>query len=220
MTNLEYKEIDENLKVKALDEVENICKNCFKCDLSQTRTKVVFSDGNKHSKVMIIGEAPGKNEDETGKPFVGRAGKLLDQLLETQDIKRNKNVYICNTVKCRPPENRVPAPQEKQACREYLDAQIQLIRPEIILLAGSTAVKSMMNTKLSITKIRGQWFDGPFYSRMMPIFHPSYLLRYSSVEEGTPKWLMLQDIKEIKNKMDSLNISVVAEVAEPHPYCP
>lgn len=196
-----YAEIDQETRIKAIDEVEKVCKNCFKCDLSATRTNVVFFDGNKKAKVMLIGEAPGKNEDETGKPYVGRAGKLLDKLLLTENITRENDLYICNTVKCRPPANRVPTLKEKEACREYLDAQIELIRPKIILLTGATAVKSMMTTKIPISKIRGQWFEGPFNSKMMPIFHPSYLLRYDSIEPETPKWLMLEDIKNIKKEM-------------------
>jgi DNA polymerase len=147
---------------------------------------------------MLIGEAPGQNEDETGLPFVGRAGKLLDQLLLSQDLTRERDVYICNTVKCRPPNNRVPTEFEKAQCRKYLDAQIDLIKPKIILLCGATSVKSILGIKEPISKIRGQWFNGPNESGIMPIFHPSYLLRNPSVAEGTPKWLMLEDIKSVK----------------------
>ena len=199
-----YSETDSKTRLKALNDVKEVCKTCIKCDLSKSRTQVVFSDGNPEAKLMIIGEAPGRNEDETGIPFVGRAGKLLDKILESQNITREKDVYICNTVKCRPPENRVPTDGEKAACRVYLDAQIQLIRPRLILLAGATAVKSMLDTKAPISKIRGQWFDGPFDSKIMPIFHPSYLLRYDSEEPDTPKWLMRQDIQEVRSVLDSL----------------
>ena len=153
---------------------------------------------------MLVVEAPGRQEDETGIPFVGRAGQLLDKILESQNITREKDIYICNTVKCRPPENRVPTDQEKAACRVYLDSQLQLIRPKIILLCGATAVQSFLDTKLGITKIRGQWFDGPFGSKMMPIFHPSYLLRNHSKEPGSPRWLMWQDIQEVKKAVDKL----------------
>ncbi|HBH19298.1 MAG TPA: uracil-DNA glycosylase [Cyanobacteria bacterium UBA9579] len=199
-----YSETDSKTRHKALNDVKEVCKTCIKCDLSKSRTQVVFSDGNPEAKLMIIGEAPGRNEDETGIPFVGRAGKLLDKILESQNITREKDVYICNTVKCRPPENRVPTDGEKAACRVYLDAQIQLIRPRLILLAGATAFKSMLDTKAPISKIRGQWFDGPFDSKIMPIFHPSYLLRYDSEEPDTPKWLMRQDIQEVRSVLDSL----------------
>jgi DNA polymerase len=196
---------DENLRDKALQEVKNVCNNCYKCDLSKTRKNVVFGEGVFSSKIMLIGEGPGQQEDETGRPFVGKAGQLLDKILETQDISREKNIYICNIVKCRPPENRVPADKEMEACRQYLDAQIQLMRPKIIILCGSTAVKAVLKTKVGITKIRGQWFEGPFGSKMMPFFHPSYLLRNQSKAAGSPKWLTWQDVQEIKKVLDSLN---------------
>jgi DNA polymerase len=199
-----YSETDFETRDKTLKNIEEVCKTCVKCDLSKSRTQVVFSDGNPEAKLMLIGEAPGRQEDETGIPFVGRAGKLLDKILLSQDITREKNIYICNTVKCRPPENRVPTDIEKAACRVYLDSQIQLIRPKLILLAGATSVKSMLDTKEPISKIRGQWFDGPFESKMMPIFHPSYLLRNESKEPGKPKWLMWQDVQEIRRALDAL----------------
>jgi DNA polymerase len=192
----------QEIRFQTLDELKNVCKACYKCDLSKTRTNVVFSDGNPAAKLMLIGEGPGKNEDETGLPFVGRAGKMLDKLLLTQNITREKDIYICNIVKCRPPENRVPAPIEMKACKVYLEAQIQLIRPEFILLAGATAVKGILGIKDPISKIRGQWFDGPFESKIMPIFHPSYILRNESLEPGSPKWLILEDIKEIRKSLD------------------
>lgn len=188
----------ENDKHKILNTLRIDCANCFKCDLSENRTKSVFSDGSEDAPIMLIGEAPGKNEDETGKPFVGRAGKLLDKFLLEEKFTRERDIYICNTVKCRPPENRPPTRQEKLACRDYLDKQIELIKPKIILLCGATAMKSLLDTKLPISKIRGQWFEGPFGSKMMPIFHPSYLLRNHSLEEGSPRYLMLQDIKNVK----------------------
>lgn len=204
-TNLfNYSEMDNDTKNKTLENIKKVCSTCIKCDLSKSRTQIVFSDGNPEAKLMLIGEAPGRQEDETGMPFVGRAGKLLDKILESQNITREKNIYICNTIKCRPPENRVPTPEETEACKEYLDAQIQLIRPELILLAGATAVRAVLKNKIPISKIRGQWFDGPLGSRIMPIFHPSYLLRNESKEPGTPKWLMWQDIKEIRRALDSL----------------
>ncbi len=186
-----------SVDLKKLEEIRVVCSKCQKCDLSKTRTQTVFSDGNPDAKLMLIGEAPGQNEDETGVPFVGRAGKLLDMILLLHNITREKDIYICNTVKCRPPQNRVPTDFEKAQCREYLDAQIDLIRPEVIILCGMTAVKSMMETKLPISKIRGQWFEGPCNSKMMPIFHPSYLLRNHSVLEGSPRWLTNLDIQNI-----------------------
>lgn len=199
-----YSLTDSETRFKTLEEIKEVCKYCFKCKLSESRTQIVFSDGNSNAKIMLIGEGPGKNEDETGIPFVGKAGQLLDKILLSQNITRKKDIYICNTVKCRPPENRVPLPEEMTACREYLDAQLQLVRPKIILLAGATAVKSMLNANMPISKIRGQWFDGPFESKIMPIFHPSYLLRNQSAAHGSPKWLMWHDIQEIRKALDNL----------------
>jgi DNA polymerase len=119
-------------------------------------------------------------------------------------LTREKDIYICNTVKCRPPENRVPTTEEKNHCRAYLNAQIQLIKPKIIILCGATAVQTMMPIKEPISKIRGKWFEGPFEAQMMPVFHPSYLLRNHSKEEGSPRWLMWHDIKEIKKQLDKI----------------
>ena len=159
--------------------------------------------GNRKAKLLIIGEGPGKNEDETGLPFVGRAGKLLDQILESVDIDSNEDSYISNIVKCRPPENRKPSIEEMEACEPWLKEQIRLINPKIILLVGATAVESILGTKEGITKIRGSWIkrDGYLY---MPIFHPSYLLRNASKEPGKPKWLTWQDMKKLKKKLDSI----------------
>lgn len=188
-----------------LDAVRAKCATCQKCDLAKTRTKSVFSDGIANSKLMLIGEAPGANEDMQGVPFVGRAGKLLDQIFESVGLSRQNNLYICNTIKCRPPENRDPLPCEKEACRPYLNAQIDTLKPRLILLCGKVALKSFMDTNLGITKIRGKWYDGPHGSKMMPIFHPSYLLRNHQKTEGSPRWLMWQDIQEIKRAYDALD---------------
>lgn len=181
------------------------CSTCAKCELCKTRTNIVFSGGIPNRKMMLIGEAPGYYEDQKGEPFVGKAGQLLDKILASVGFERNKHLYICNTLKCRPPENRDPLPEEKAACKEYLDAQIEILKPRIILLCGRVAVNSLMDTKLGITRLRGRWFEGPYYSKMMPIFHPSYLLRNDSREKGSPKWLMWQDIKEIRKVYDQLD---------------
>ena len=187
-----------------LEEVRQMCEYCDKCELCKTRTNIVFSGGVPNHKMMLIGEAPGYYEDQKGEPFVGKAGQLLDKIFESVGLSRKKDVYICNTLKCRPPDNRDPLPEEKEACRAYLDAQIEILKPRIILLCGKVALSSMLNTSTGITKVRGKWFDGPFRSKMMPIFHPSYLLRNDSHEKGSPKWLMWQDIKEIKKAYDAL----------------
>lgn len=171
----------------------------------QNTNKHCFSAGIPNHKLMLIGEAPGYYEDQKGEPFVGKAGQLLDKIFASVGLSRQKDVYICNTIKCRPPENRDPLPEEKEACREYLDAQIEILKPRIILLCGRVAVQSILGTTQGITKIRGKWYEGPNMSKMMPIFHPSYLLRNDSREKGSPKWLMWQDIQEIKRVFSQMD---------------
>ena len=187
-----------------LNEIKQKCLNCEKCSLSKTRTNVVFSDGIPNSKLVLVGEAPGYWEDQKGLPFVGKAGQLLDKIFECVNLSREQNVYICNTIKCRPPDNRYPLEDEKQACKEYLDKQLEILKPKIILICGSVALQSLLPNIGGITKVRGKWFEGPYGAKMMPIFHPSYLLRNDSREKGSPKWLTWQDIKEVKRVYDTL----------------
>ena len=186
------------IEIEQLDKVREKCLSCHKCPLGKSRTNIVFSGGLPNHKLMLIGEAPGYYEDQKGEPFVGKAGQLLDKIFASVGLSRQKDVYICNTLKCRPPDNRDPLPEEKAACREYLEAQIEILKPRIILLCGRVAVHSFIETTQGITKLRGKWFEGPYMSKMMPIFHPSYLLRNDSREKGSPKWLMWKDIQEIK----------------------
>jgi len=187
-----------------LDEARELASRCRRCGLCETRTTVVFCDGNPEAKLMIIGEGPGQTEDEMGLPFVGRAGQLLDRILASVNIDRQKDTYICNVVKCRPPGNRVPTREEAAACRPYLDAQIDLVRPRLVLLAGATAVQSVLQVKDPISRIRGRWFPFRNDAKVMPIFHPSYLLRNDTKAVGSPKWLMWQDIKEVRRALDAL----------------
>lgn len=191
----------------SLTEVQHQCQDCTACDLSHSRTQVVFSAGNPHASCMIIGEAPGQQEDESGEPFVGRSGQLLMQFLADVGIHRERDVYICNTVKCRPPQNRKPTLAEKEACRSFLEAQIRWVRPKLIVLCGATAVQSLLpDEKRSITQIRGQWFERTLFEeavKIMPVFHPSYLLRHHSLEAGKPRALMRQDLLEIKRQLAS-----------------
>ena len=192
----------------SLEELARLAKDCTRCVLSRTRTHAVFAEGNPKASIMLIGEGPGQQEDETGIPFVGKAGQLLTQILASVGITRPNDIYICNTVKCRPPQNRKPEPEEMSACFPYLEGQIHGVKPKIVLLAGATAVQDILRTKVGITKIRGQWFDTPFGAKAMPIFHPSYLLRNQSKAEGSPKWLMWQDIREVRRMLDELGIPV------------
>lgn len=190
------------MKEKQLNELRLECENCRKCTLGITRTNIVFSDGNPETaKAILIGEAPGENEDKTGTPFVGRAGKLLNEFLEKAGISRAEDLYIINTVKCRPPQNRVPTDEEKQLCSEFLLKQIDIVNPEVIIFCGSTALKSFYPKKTPISKIRGEILELEINGRTrkcIPIFHPSYLLRYHSLEEGSPRAFMLKDLEKIK----------------------
>ena len=179
------------------------CKQCQRCGLASGRTHVVVERGNPSAPIVIVGEGPGQNEDEQGLPFVGRSGQLLDKILASVRLDTQKDVYICNVVKCRPPGNRAPMPEEIAACRPYLMEQIRLVNPKIILLTGATAVKGLIGDKRGITKIRGQWMEWEGYL-CMPIFHPAYLLRNPSRESGSPKWLMWRDIQAVRTKLDEL----------------
>jgi uracil-DNA glycosylase len=188
-----------------LDEAKKAALNCALCGLCEGRNNVVFSDGNPEARLMIIGEGPGQQEDLTGLPFVGKAGQLLDKILASVGLDRKIDAYICNIVKCRPPGNRVPEPEEMEKCRPYLEAQISLIKPGIIMLAGSTAVRGVLRVSDPMSRIRGKWFDHPIGAKLMPVFHPSYLLRNDSREQGSPKWLMWQDIREVRRMLDLLD---------------
>jgi uracil-DNA glycosylase len=181
-----------------LDELKTEAIACQKCPLAEIRINVVVERGNREAKIMIIGEGPGQNEDEQGLPFVGKAGQLLDKILASVGLGE-QDVFIANIVKCRPPGNRVPTDEEVAACKPYLLEQIRLVDPKIILLTGATAVKAITGDKTGITKIRGKWME--WEGRLvMPILHPAYLLRNASREEGSPKWLMWQDIQAVKAK--------------------
>ena len=188
-----------NEQFDSLDALKEAACNCQKCPLAPTRTNVVVERGDRNAKILIIGEAPGEQEDLSGLPFVGKSGQLLDKILESVGFDTSKDVYICNTVKCRPPNNRVPTEVETTTCKPYLLEQIRLVDPKIILLTGATSLKSILGEKLGITKVRGKWYE--WEGRLvMPIFHPSYLLRNQSREQGSPKWLTWQDVKAIKAK--------------------
>ena len=183
--------------------LQNECSNCIKCSLSSTRNNVVFGRGNPNSNLFVIGEGPGQQEDEQGLAFVGRAGKMLDSSFQSVGIDTNKDCYISNIVKCRPPNNRKPLANEVKECMPWLNEQIELIKPKIIVLAGSTAVQSYLNIDEPISKLRGEWIvKGNI--KYMPIFHPSYLLRNPSKEKGKPKWLTWQDLKKVKKEISSV----------------
>ncbi len=202
-STVQMNDIDSGAVFETLEAARSAAMICQACSLCSSRQNVVFAQGNPEAKLMIIGEAPGRTEDETGLPFVGRAGQLLDKILESVNLHRNE-IYICNIVKCRPPQNRVPTREEMNACRPYLDAQLKFVQPKLILLAGSTAVQAVLQVKDPISRLRGKWFDFKNDAKVMPVFHPSYLLRNDSREVGSPKWLMWQDIKAVRRAFDAI----------------
>lgn len=162
--------------IQSFQELEQTCKECKKCRLSETRTNVVFGTGNPQAEVMFIGEGPGEQEDLTGFPFVGRGGKLLDKMLEAVDLSREKNVYIANMVKCRPPQNRDPAPDEQESCIGYLRNQVYLIRPKIIVCLGRISAQKIISPDFRVTKQHGE-FILKNKTYLMGTFHPAALLR-------------------------------------------
>ena len=173
------------------------------CNLSNSKNKIVVSRGNPLAKLMIIGEAPGAKEEELGEPFVGRSGKLLDKLLQNAGIDINQDVYFCNVVKCRPPQNRRPTKAEIQENLPWLYQQIKLVNPRVIVLVGATALEAILKIKSRISLSRGKWIDWEG-RHVMPVFHPSYLLRNPSKEEGKPMSLTKLDFLKIKEKIDFL----------------
>ena len=183
--------------INSWEELEKSCKNCNKCELSKTRNNVVIGDGNRDADIMLIGEGPGADEDLAGIPFVGRAGKLMNRALEGIGLKREE-LYIANVVKCRPPGNRNPEKIEENNCHEYLEAQIQMVKPKIIVLLGSVALKNILGEEYNITKSRGQWVErgGILY---MPTFHPAALLR-----DESKKISFWKDLKEVKERADKM----------------
>lgn len=179
---------------QTFEELEEACKSCTKCDLYKNRTNVVIDTGNRNADIMFIGEGPGANEDLQGIPFVGEAGKLMDLAFQGVGIKREE-VYIANIVKCRPPGNRNPEKNEAESCMEYLKSQIALVKPKIIILLGSVALKNIMGEQYGITSNRGKWIekDGIMY---LPTFHPAALLR-----DESKKICFFRDLKEALNKV-------------------
>jgi DNA polymerase len=172
--------------------------DCQRCRLCQGRKTIVFGSGNERSPLVFVGEGPGADEDEQGLPFVGRAGQLLTQMIDNTAAKegipiRREDVYICNVVKCRPPENRTPLPDEMEICGEFLFRQLMAIKPKAICALGSTAMKALLNTKDGITKVRGKWHkwrDIP----VMITYHPSYLLRQYNQTARREAW---EDLKTL-----------------------
>ena len=176
---------------------------CRFCENSNRLTNIVISRGNPKARLMFIGEAPGALEDQLGKPFVGRSGQLLDKLTEDVGINLSKDAYICNVVKCRPPNNRKPTKSEVIESMPWLLQQITLIDPFVICLLGSTALEVVLGKKGGLSNIRGHWYD--WDGRLvMPLFHPAYLLRNPSKEEGKPLAITINDLLAVRDKLTSL----------------
>ena len=184
----------------SLDDMREIICKCNKCNLCNTRKNVFFGEGNIHARLMFIGEGPGADEDITGRPFVGRAGQLLDKIITAMEMKR-EDVFIGNIVKCRPPQNRVPMPEEMSVCLPYLLKQIDCIRPEVIVLLGATALHGFIDPKAAITKSRGIWrkliIDDSYEIWTMPTFHPAALLR-----DPNKKKAVWEDMKMVMKKLE------------------
>ena len=177
-----------------LEDLENSIKGCNKCKLCNGRKNIVFGVGNENADIMFIGEGPGADEDAQGIPFVGKAGQLMNKAFEGIGLKRD-DVYIANIVKCRPPQNRNPEKDEVEACINYLRNQVMIVKPKIIVLLGSVALKNILGEEYSITKIRGNWIErkGIWY---MPTFHPAALLR-----DESKKLDFWRDLKRIMEKL-------------------
>ena len=179
------------------EELENKCKSCHKCPLGDTRTNCVFGTGSREAELMFVGEAPGEQEDLSGVPFVGRAGQLLDKFLFAVDIDR-EDVYIANILKCRPPKNRDPLPEEEDACIDFLRQQVSLINPKVIVCLGRISAMRLIKPDFKITKEHGQWFKKGNYL-MTAVYHPAALLRDPRKKED-----MLEDMKKIKEKISEI----------------
>ena len=176
-----------------LPSLATLVSTCRKCALCETRTQTVFADGAPTARLLLVGEAPGRDEDAQGIPFVGRAGQLLNKMLAAIDLKR-EDVYICNVLKCRPPENRTPLPEEVERCLPYLEQQIALIRPSLICALGLSAAQALLRTKSSMTSMRGRVFEFRGV-RLIPTYHPAALLRNPALKRDA--WADLQQVREL-----------------------
>ena len=186
-------------KAVRLPQLATEVSSCTKCGLAATRKQTVFARGNADARLCFVGEAPGADEDEQGLPFVGRAGQLLDRMIGAMGLDPARDVYVCNILKCRPPGNRRPEPEEMSACFPYLNEQLALVKPRVIVALGNTAVAALLDTKMGITKLRGQWklYRGIL---VMPTYHPSYLLR-PSPQQADAKRQAWEDLQQVMKEL-------------------
>ena len=194
-----------------------VAGSCRKCAIGYERRNNVYGEGDPCAKLMVVGEGPGETEDELGRPFVGKAGQLLDRMLAAIGLPR-ADVYICNTVKCRPTfhgpnglRNRAPDPEEMENCRPFLDQQIEIVAPEVILALGAPAAKSFLGRDFQITKMRGRWYVGPHGTPLMVTFHPAYILRQTGGEIEGVKRMVWADLKAVRAKLDEPQVAEPAE---------
>ena len=207
---------DREIKLQNLQQEAELCQ---KCPISKTRDKLVFSDGNPHARVFIVGEGPGEQEDRTGIPFYGPAGELLNKMLTAINLDRQKDVYIGNVIRCRATEikdgrtkNRPPSVIETENCSNFLPEQINLVKPEFILALGSPAAKSLLNdSKFKITSGRGRWYFGPQNIPVIVTFHPAYLLRLQPPKDLEEKRLVWNDLKMLRNALDGKELPSIIE---------
>lgn len=187
----------EAVNAPGWEQIEQMIQNCRRCGLCQQRHSIVLGEGNRQAEVMLIGEGPGADEDAQGRPFVGKAGQLLDKMFSAIDMRR-EDLYITNVVKCRPPGNRTPLDEEAQACLPILRMQYRLIRPKIVVCLGATATRHVYDPEARITRVRGQWLEknGTFF---LPTYHPAALLRDESKKKDV--WA---DLKSIAQKYAEL----------------
>lgn len=194
MNKVTYSEDHDLSGVNSLEELKDKALTCERCNLRAGCAGVVFGEGNPGARLMLIGEGPGAEEDLQGRPFVGKAGQLLDQILGAINLDRFTHTYIANVVKCRPPGNRAPRPEEAQQCLPWLYRQIELVSPALIILLGSTALQNLIDPEARITKMRGQWLVSKSGIKIMPTYHPAALLR--DMSKKRPVWEDFQKVRE------------------------
>ncbi len=193
---------------RRLADAAAVVERCRRCEIGSIRQHSVYGEGDPCAALMVVGEGPGETEDKLGRPFVGRAGELLERMLLAIGLPRAE-VFIANTVKCRPTyddgvrlRNRAPTPAEMANCRPYLDEQIAIVQPRAILALGAPSAKSFLGPAFSITRQRGQWFEGPAGIPLLATFHPAYILRMTGGELGAAKRLVWNDLKSVRGKLD------------------
>lgn len=199
MNKVPYSEDHDLSGIESLDELKEMALACSRCGLRAECSGVVFGEGNPRARLMLIGEGPGAEEDRLGRPFAGKAGQLLDQILDAIGLERFEHTYIANVVKCRPPGNRAPRPEEARQCLSWLYRQIELISPALIVLLGGTALQNLVDPQLRITRARGRWLESRSGIKIMPTYHPAALLRDPAKKR--PAWEDFQKVRDEYNNI-------------------